>query len=321
MFKRILVPLDGSSRAEYALPVAAHIARATGSSMHLLRVAALPIDYGGGLAEAPLLMEQMIETEMDVTTSYLKRVAAFPLLKDIQITTEAAFGLPAQYILARAQPGTTDLIVLCSHGRTGFARWALGSVAHTLVHESTIPTLILRENEPASFLSDSDTARPLHTLIPLDGSQLAKYVLDPASYLTAALSAPEQGGALHLAEVVRFYAETADETFISGQNEEALQHARAYLATTREHLLVTQKDLKLTLTYSVEFDTDVASVLVHLAEHGSDGKANTSVACDLIAMSTHGRSGLERWVMGSVTERVLSTTRLPMLIVRPPKNK
>jgi nucleotide-binding universal stress UspA family protein len=59
---------------------------------------------------------------------------------------------------------------------------------------------------------------------------------------------------------------------------------------------------------------------VSLAEHGSEGKADMGVAsCDMIAISTHGRSGLERWVMGSVTERVLGTTRLPMLIVRPPK--
>ena len=321
MFKRILVPLDGSSRAENALLVAARIARSTGSSIHILRVVAPPIDYGGGLAEAPLLMSQMIESEMDISNSYLKRVATLPTLKDIQITTEAIFGLPAQYILASAESRAADLIVLCSHGRTGFARWALGSVAHTLAHESTIPTLILRESEPSSLLLTSDTTRPLRTLVPLDGSQLAEYALVPTAYLTMALATPDQG-ALHLAQVVKLYSETADETFISVQNEEALQSAKAYLVATREHLLATHKDLKLALTYSVEFDKDVASVLVNLAEHRSDGIANTADAgCDLIAMSTHGRSGLERWVMGSVTERVLNTTRLPMLIVRPPKNK
>ena len=319
MFKRILVPLDGSSRAEYALPVAARIARASGGSMYLLRVVSQPIDYGGGLAEAPLLMEQVIESRMAVTTSYLQRVAALPLLEGIQTTTEVAFGIPAQYILATAESQTADLIVLCSHGRAGFARWALGSVAHALAHESTVPTLILRENEPASLLSHPDAARPLCTLVPLDGSQLAESALVPAAYLTAALAAPAQG-ALHLAQVVKHYAETAEEGEVRKLNEEALQRARVYLATTREHLLTIVRDLKLSLTYSVEFDKDVASVLVSLAEHRSEGKATTGVAgCDLIAISTHGRSGLERWVMGSVTARVLGTTRLPMLIVRPPQ--
>ncbi len=289
--------------------------------MYIIRIVSPPIDYGGGLAEAPLLMEQVIESQMVVATNYLQRVASSPLLEGIQTTTVAAFGIPAQYILATAETQTADLIVLCSHGRTGFARWALGSVAHTLAHESTVPTLILRENEPASVLSHPDATRSLCTLVPLDGSQLAEAALVPAAYLTAALAAPTQG-TLHLAQVVKLYSEIAEEGFISELNEEALQRARSYLATTREHLLVTIKDLKLALTYSVEFDKDVASVLVNLAEHGSDGKANTGVTgCDLIAISTHGRSGLERWVMGSVTERVLNTTRLPMLVVRPPKKK
>jgi nucleotide-binding universal stress UspA family protein len=73
-------------------------------------------------------------------------------------------------------------------------------------------------------------------------------------------------------------------------------------------------------SYNVELSSDVASALVILAEHGSKGKETEGIGpCDLIALSTHGRGGLARWVMGSVTDRVLNTTRLPMLTVRPPK--
>ena len=158
MFQRILVPLDGSARAEEALPVAARIARASGGSVHLLQVVSSPIDYGGGLAAAPLLSEQVIESEVSTATDYLKTVAACPGLPGIRISTEVACGLPPQYILAVARSGEVDLIVLCSHGRTGFTRWVLGSVAHTLAHESTVHTLILRESKSASLLSRSDTA-------------------------------------------------------------------------------------------------------------------------------------------------------------------
>ncbi len=70
---------------------------------------------------------------------------------------------------------------------------------------------------------------------------------------------------------------------------------------------------RLALTSSVEVASDVASALLGVAEQAGPG------GCDLIAISTHGRDGLERWVMGSVTERLLNTTRLPMLIVRPQK--
>ena len=103
------------------------------------------------------------------------------------------------------------------------------------------------------------------------------------------------------------------EGYSSELNEEALQRARNYLASVADRLQATMKELKLALPYAVELEVDAASVLVSLAEQkGAD-------AYDLIAISTHGRGGLERWVMGSVTERLLNTTKLPMLIVRPPQ--
>jgi len=199
MFQRILVPLDGSARAEEALPVAARIARASGGSVHLLQVVSSPIDYGGGLAAAPLLSEQVIESEVSTATDYLKTVAACPGLSGIRISTEVACGLPPQYILAVARSGEVDLIVLCS-------------VAHTLAHESTVHTLILRESKSASLLSSSDAARPLCTLVPLDGSALSETALIPAARLVAALAAPAQG-ALRLAQVVKLVQATTDECY------------------------------------------------------------------------------------------------------------
>src|SRR5436309_505495 len=75
MFERIVVPLDGSPRAEQALPVAARIARASGGSIHVLQVVSPPIDYSGGMAPAPLMTEQSVEIEMAASTSYLNTVA------------------------------------------------------------------------------------------------------------------------------------------------------------------------------------------------------------------------------------------------------
>lgn len=321
MFERIIVPLDGSSRAEYALPVAARIARASGGSLHLLQVVSPPIDYGRGLAPVSLLTDRVIETERAEATDYLEMVATSQMLAGIQTTTEVMFGTPALHILAAAESRMADLIVICSHGRTGFTRWVLGSVAYTLAHESAVPVLILRESEPASLLSRSDAARPLCALVPLDGSQLAETALLPAAHLIAALAAPTQG-ALHLAQVVKIFPATAEEGFVSELNEDALQRARTYLATARERLQATVKDLKLSITYSVELETDVAGALLSLAEHrGKRRETEAPGGCDLIAITTHGRAGLERWVIGSVTDRLLNTTRLPMLIVRPQKKE
>jgi len=310
MFQHILVPLDGSFRAEQALPVASRIARSTGGSVLLLQVVSPPIDYSGGLAMVPLVTEQVIESEIAEATGYLKTVAASPLLAGVFTRTEVMFGTPALHIIAAAEAYGVDLVVLCSRGRTGFTRWALGSVAHTLVHQSTVPILVLRQSETDSLLSRVDTAQPFRALVPLDGSPLAETALVPAAYLTSALAAPAQG-TLHLAQVVKNFQTTAEEGFVSELNEEALQRAVNYLAAVAERLQTTVKHLKLSITYAVEPGTDVASSLLSLAEHGGEG------GCDLIAISTHGRGGLERWVMGSVTERLLNTTKLPMLIVRP----
>jgi nucleotide-binding universal stress UspA family protein len=326
MFKRILVPLDGSACAELALPVVARIARTSGCSIHLLEVVPSPIDYGGGLAVVPMIAEQLIEAETTVVTDYLQTMAASPKLVGIQTTTEVVFGIPAQYILAKASPGEVDLIVLCSHGRTGFTRWALGSVAHTLVHESQVPILILRESEPAPLLADPNATRPLRALVPLDGSKLAETALIPAARLVAALAAPAKG-ALHLAQVVKPLATRAKEGVVCELNQETFQRAQEYLASVKERLQATLDTVHSRgdplwspskLNYSVELESDVAAALVNLAENRGEGKKTGSGGgCDLIATSTHGRHGLQRWVMGSVTERLLETIKLPILIVRP----
>jgi nucleotide-binding universal stress UspA family protein len=304
MFKRILVSLDGSARAEQALPVAARLARAPGGSIVLMRVAKLPMDYGGGFTQTPLLTEQIIETELDDVDEYLKIIATSDTLKGITIKTEAMFGQPLQDLLGVAETRRADIIVMCSHGRTGLKRWALGSVAQGLAHQCPVPLLVLREGGRISALSREETTHPLRALVALDGSPFAETALAPAANLVAALAAPNEG-ILHLTRVV------------TGGGEEA-QQAKTYIAAVTERLQQNLKDLNLSIKWSLLRDADVAGAIVDMAEHGEGGtRAEGINGCDLIAMSTHGRGGLERLMMGSVTERVLHSTRLPMLIVRP----
>lgn len=318
MFQRILVPLDGSNRAEKALSVATRIAHATGGSIHLLQVISLQYDYEGGLAMAPLINEQMVASETAMATSYLQTIATSPELADIPSTTEVSFGIPAQYIKTTACSGEVDLVVLCSHGRTGFTQWVLGSVARSLAHESPIPTLVLRESDLRIRFPDLEAGHTLSALVPLDGSELAESVLLPIAHLVAALAAPAKG-ALHLVQVVKPIPTSTDEDFISQLNAETFQHSQDYLASVIKRLQTTgiEQIQGLSLTSSVELASDVAEALVQLAERRNEGKQADNGGYDLIAISTHGRHGLQRWVMGSVTERILATTQLPVLIVRP----
>jgi len=322
MFQHILVPLDGSLRAEQALPVAAHIARFNGGSLLLVQVVSLVTDYSGGWAPAAMESQEEIDEEIASATTYLKSLAASPGLAGIEIRTKVVFGLPVQQLLAAVAAPEIDLIVLCSHGRTGFTRWVLGSAAHALVHQCTVPILVLRQGETPSVLAPGGSAGPIHTLVPLDGSLLAEAALRPAAHLTATLAAPGEG-VLLLSQVVKISPTTTEEGSVNELNEELLQGARAYLSQAEERLSHEGKDLRLSLTSSVEAAPDVASALLRLAEHGTVGKTGEDGTennpCDLIAISTHGRTGLHRWVMGSVTDRLLNTTKLPVLIVRPPE--
>ena len=306
MFQQVLVPLDGSTRAEQALPVAARLARAARGTLLLVRVVNPPIDYSGGLAPVPLMTEEIIESEMAGATDYLTAVAARPEFSGVEITTEVLYGFPGQQLIESVEAHGSDLVVLCSHGRTGLTRWALGSVAHTLVHQSTAPVLVLREEET---LARREATHSFRTLVPLDGSELAEAALDPAASLTAILAAPHQG-VLHLVQVVKAFQSTAEEGFVSELKEEARRLAHSYLATAAQRVEATVAGRTLAVTSSVELASDVASTLLSVAEQQDPG------GYDLIAIATHGRGGLERWVMGSVTQHLLDTSKLPMLIVR-----
>lgn len=314
MFQRILVPLDGSQRAERALPTAARIAHATNGTVVLLQVVSLPVEYLSSLAPAPMVTDELIEEELAEARSYIAAIAESESLRGLHVRTEVQLGLAGEQILGVVESQAVDLVVLCSHGRTGFKRWALGSVAHRVIHTSHVPVLVLREGGPSLPVAHTDTARPLCNMIALDGSPLAEAALLPSAYLIAALSRPSQG-VVHLMNVIKPLTSPADEGVLPHHEAEVAQRAQAYLKGVREHLLAQTSDLNLLVTWSVTLAQDIAETLVTTAEEKLGGSQENN--CDVLAMATHGRGGVARWVMGSVTERVLQATKLPMLVIRP----
>jgi nucleotide-binding universal stress UspA family protein len=321
MLKRILVPLDGSARAERAIPVAARIARAAGGKVVLVQAVAIPFAYSpyvGSMSSAA----ETIDAELDVSNSYLRTVADSETLEDIETDIKALYGSAAPTVLSTAHAYNADLIVMTSQGKTGMKRWMLGSVAQKIARHCPMPVLVLHESGPLPVGQHRD-GRPLRALVPLDGSVLAKAALEPAAQLVAALSAPEQG-ALHLMRVVKPPAPeelkaAGDQESIERLKENTLHKAKTYLNSIADHLRAGPlADLKLTITWSVAVDDDIAHAIIHMAENGEDAEgAGVFGRCDLIAIATHGRGGFEHWVLGSITERVLGATKFPILVVRP----
>ena len=201
MFHHILVPLDGSFRAEQALPVAARLARASGGTLTLLKVVTAGIDMDLRPMELTKRAELSQEADVARAQEYLAQVASSDDLKGIDVRTEVLTGTPAQAILLFAQLQPVDLLVMCSHGTTGIKRWLLGGVAEKVAHHATFPVLLLHEGGPALVGTPPHAEGPLRVLVPLDGSVLAKAALVPAAQLVAALAAPGPAE-LHLTRVV-----------------------------------------------------------------------------------------------------------------------
>ncbi|HLZ21394.1 MAG TPA: universal stress protein [Ktedonobacterales bacterium] len=312
MFSRILVPLDGSQRAESALPVAAKIARAANGSVVLVQSVNFPSQLNAGAAFAPALYTpELIEAQEAEATRYLQTISTSPVLTGIHTDVRVFTGTPAISILDSLASERADLIVMTSHGRTGLARWALGSVAQQLVRHAPVPVFVLREHGPSVIEPHPDMEHLFRVLVPLDGSPLAETSLEPAAALVSALTAPSQG-ALHLVLVLLPYE--ADTEYMP--EALAMQGAKSYLGGVAERLRTAHAGLHVTWTVAAQLD--VASAILRVAERGDDTEgAGVFGGCDMIAMATHGYSGLKHWMMGSVTERMLESTKLPVLIVRP----
>lgn len=327
MFKTLLVPLDGSSRAEAALPVARRIARNTGATLVLVRVVSFLSEYWPAMISAhPSLARAVVEADLEQATAYLEQVAASREMEGISVKITAQFGPPAPTILGVATSYNSDLVVLCSHGLTGITHWMMGSVAEKIARYAAMPVLIVREG--SIHLDDrySNLAQPLRLLVPLDGSIGATTALEPGARLLLAMASPGQKTALHLARVCRQFSGNTitPEQHLREENERA--QARGSLQQTASqiqqgNLAPFIAECSLPVTWSLLIDSDIAGALLRVAERGDDTEgAGAFGGCDLIAISTHGRSNFQGWTPGSITERVLHATRRPILIVHPPQS-
>lgn len=329
MFQHILVPLDGSTRAERAIPVAARVARASGGTVVLVRVVGHPGEFLP--CQVPLLPSASAQTFLEIgryeASRYLAERARAKELSDVEIISLVLEGSVASSILAVAQAQRCDLIVVCRHGYTGSSRWGLGGVADKIAHHASIPVLILQEEGPVLTNYSPDVRRSLRVLVPLDGSPRAEVALLPAAQLVAALADPAQC-VFHLLMVIKLPS-AEDEQLHRVYTHASMQahlgcEAKAYLTMLTDRLrtgTVTghphEFPLQFTITWSIVFAADVAEALLGAAEHEERATGDTGdlPGFDLMAIAARGRGGTLQWPLGNVTERILQASKLPLLIV------
>jgi nucleotide-binding universal stress UspA family protein len=286
MLKTILVPLDGSDLAEWALRVVEHLAKA--GSARLILTFVLPDSV---LLEYP---EEDVESEHDVR-SYLDAIARRLKARGLEVETSTPIGDPASGILAQAESGHADVVVMATHGRSGLGRWLYGSVADEVLRRAPVPVIL---NQPGAERWPADR-RP-RVLVPLDGSHLAEAALGPAQELVALL-----GGELLLLQVVQFppYSLYGDgSAYLAAFNPDvALNEAQQYLGAVASSLTVS----------GVRVLAELGLPALDIAEVARREKVH------LIVMATHGRSGLARALLGSVATGTLQRSSVPLMLIRP----
>jgi len=200
----------------------------------------------------------------------------------------------AESIVEVAASERADLIVMSSHGYSGVTRWVLGSIAERVLHSAPCPALVMRSPEPLG-----------HLLLPLDGSDLSERVLEPALGLAAGLGARVTllRAVPSVADAEKDRLEALERGLGERLKDEIHQHAEQYL----RRMLEAYPARGVKAETAVVFEPAAEAILRYAETH----------AVDLIAMSTHGHTGLRRWIYGSVTEKVLRSAPQSMLVVRP----
>jgi len=310
MYRSILVPLDGSNFGEHALPLAASIARRAGARLTLAHVHE-PITtlYGEGA--------MLLSDDLDVHARTQKRAYLEGVIARLGKAAPATFvsllleGGVIEAIQEQVAKDAVDLVVMTTHGRGPLGRFWLGSVADKLLRQLDVPLLLVHPGQSAPDLAADRVIK--HVLVPLDGSELAERVLEPVTSLGDLM-----GCDYTLLRVVKPvhpslpYTEGLSIAQLAGEildrieklQGEVRQEALSYLNNVAERLR----------TRSLGVRTRIA---VH--EHPAAAILNevTTGAADLVAIETHGRGGLSRLFLGSVADKVLRGSSVPLLVHHP----
>ena len=297
MFTRIMLPLDGSPLAECALPYAESLARATRAKLILVRAASARTLPGADPSGDQLGV--IIDAE-----SYLASVAQRLGERGVETETAVPYGDAAGWIVDEIRIRRADAIVMATHGRSGLGRWVYGSVAEEVLAHSPVPVMLVRAWQCQT--NPRELASHPRVLVPLDGSPFAEAAIDTALSVVEGL-----GGEIILSEVVPVptHVVTAEDgkviSYLDQQEEAFRREANDYLYAVGQRISVRAPGVKVSTDVKVGDPAESITQTAHERE----------VA--LIAMATHGRTGIGRLLLGSVAGQVLRHGNVALLLVRP----
>jgi nucleotide-binding universal stress UspA family protein len=289
--------LDGSKTAEKALPYARSLARSLKLPVELLAVVDIA-ELAAHLSAANARhMDAMVESELKRSAEYLSGIVK--TFEQTSVICTVDKGSADEVIVQRAAAEKATLITMATHGRSGLNRWLLGSVAEKVLRATVNPLLLVRAGEQAESVGYASLKS---VVVPLDGSALAEGALPAASELAKTLDL--EITLLRTCEVpASAYYGTEDylpsyEELKQRIKEEAVNYLDGKLAALKAQGLIK--------VFSAVMQGPAAEEIIEYARARSG---------TLIAMCTHGRSGVRRWVLGSVTEKVVRHSGDPVLVI------
>src|SRR5262245_9014788 len=298
MYSKILIPLDGSKTAEKVLPYARYLAGMFKIPVELLAVIDIAEIAAHMAAEKARFLDNMIEAGVKHSASYLNSVAS--TLRDVEIRCLVERGKAEEVIIEKGAADRATLVTMATHGRSGLNRFLLGSVAEKVLRGTTNPLLLVRATEEM----ESTNAVAFNSMVvPLDGSELAESVLPMVAGLAKKLGAEVQ---LFRAYHFPYNAYTGDENYYGADYDEMIRSLREEADEYLEKKAAQVKSLGVEKVRCVTKEGYAGDEIISLAARTPG---------NLIAMCSHGRSGVKRWLLGSVTESVVRHGADPVLVI------
>lgn len=298
----ILVPVDGSVLAQQAIPYARALLRPDDQVL-LLRVVPLAESIAAAMTGTVIASEDEVSAMWkQAADGELAEAAGHAGIAADRIETEVAVGDPAEQIVAAAQAKPAEMIVMASHGRGAIGRAIFGSVADRVAHTATVPVMLVRPSKDHTDRPDFHVAR---VVVPLDGSALAEEALPVAKRISTQLAVPihlvraiDPVSALPMAPSVTPIAPVSPEIATQIMNEIEAE-AKGTLATVERKLAGDG--------FTATAELLEGSPFFAIADALKPG--------DVLVMTSHGRTGVRRWLMGSVAEKLVREAPAPVVIV------
>jgi nucleotide-binding universal stress UspA family protein len=299
MYTRMLIPLDGSKTAEKILPYARFLASRLKLPLELLAVIDIMEIAARMSPEKAQFFNTMAEKAVRSSEQYLRGVASTFAAANVKCTVEK--GRPADVIIEKAAADKGTLISMATHGHSGINRWLLGSVAEKVLRGAINPLLLVRAAEEAKTEGEAIFRS---VVVPLDGSELAETVLPTVAELAKRLNLEV---VLFRAYTIPYSAYVPIEGYAPPLDDDLIKTFRDEVTAYLEKRTEAMRQMGVDKVSYAAKEGFAADEIIFLARKTPD---------NLIAMCSHGRSGVKRWVLGSVTETVVRHSGDPVLVIR-----